>query len=208
MAQENKSGLVNKINQHLLCAQLNMRNQLTLKTLSLSNQELKIIRQYIQKKHNFNSVSTNKQLKFDSNFLNETKYSEFINHIWSLEHKRIASKFRIRQYNLKIETGRFATPKTPDYLTICDHCRHYKFSRKLNARIISQWPICDLRKTLFIKINNEMHLQITLKMMKSPLFSTINDSHIIKLTVNFVFKAIKRRKKHKTNELYDTIINI
>ena len=115
MAQENKSGLVNKINQHLLCAQLNMRNQLTLKTLSLSNQELKIIRQYIQKKHNFNSVSTNKQLKFDSNFLNETKYSEFINHIWSLEHKRIASKFRIRQYNLKIETGRFARPHHPHH---------------------------------------------------------------------------------------------
>ena len=124
MAQENKSGLVNKINQHLLCAQLNMRNQLTLKTLPLSNQKLKIIRQYIQKKHQFNSVSTNKQLKFDSNFLNETKDSEFINHIRSLEHKRIASKFRIRQYNLKIETGRFATPKTPDYLRICDHCRH------------------------------------------------------------------------------------
>ena len=124
MAQENKSGLVNKINQHLLCAQLNMRNQLTLKTLPLSNQKLKIIRQYIQKKHQFNSISTNKQLKFDSNFLNETKYSEFINHIRSLEHKRIASKFRIRQYNLKIETGRFATPKTPDYLRICDHCRH------------------------------------------------------------------------------------
>jgi len=38
MAQENRSGLVKKINQHLLCAQLNMRNQLNLKTLLLSNQ--------------------------------------------------------------------------------------------------------------------------------------------------------------------------
>lgn len=130
MAQENKSGLVNKINQHLLCAQLNMRNQLTLKTPLLSNQKLKIIRQYIQKNHQFNSISTNKQLNFDSNFLNETKYSEFINHIRSPEHKRIASKFRIRQYNLKIETGGFATSKTSDYLRICDHCRQYKFSRK------------------------------------------------------------------------------
>lgn len=176
-----------------------MRNQLTLKTLLLSNQKLKIIRQYIKKKNKFNSISTNKQLKFDSNFLNETKYSEFIDHIRSLELKHIASKFRIRQYNLKIETGRFATPKTPGYLRICDHCRHYKFSRKWNARIISHWPICDLRKILFIKINNEIHLQITLKMMMSPLFSTINDSHIIKLTVNFVFRVIRRRKKHKTN---------
>ena len=115
MAQENKSGLVNKINQHLLCEQLNMRNQLTLKTLPLSNQTLKIFCQYIPTKHQFNSITTNKQLKFDSNFLNETKYSEFINHIRSLERKRIASKFRIRQYNLKIETGRFARPHHPHH---------------------------------------------------------------------------------------------
>lgn len=129
MAQENnKPGLVNKINQHILCAQLDMRNQLTLKTLLLSNQKLKIIPQFIQKSRQLNSMSKCKQLKLDSNFLNETKYSEFINHIrslQSLEHKRIASKFRIRQYNLKIERGRFATSKTPDYLRICDHCRHY-----------------------------------------------------------------------------------
>ena len=124
MAQEYKSGLVNKINQHLLCAQLNMRNQLTLKTLSPFQPKAENNSSVHPKKTQFNSISTNKQLKFDFNFLNETKYSEFINHIRSLEHKRIASKFRIRQYNLKIETGRFATPKTPDYLRICDHCRH------------------------------------------------------------------------------------
>ena len=130
MDQENKSGLVNKINQHLLCAQLNMRNQITLKTLLLLQPKAENNSSVHPKKTQFNSISKNKQLKFDSNFLNETKYAEFISQLRSPEHKRIASKFRIRQYNLKIETGRFATSKTSDYLRICSHCRHYKFSRK------------------------------------------------------------------------------
>ena len=37
-------------------------------------------------------------------------------------HKCVASKFRVRNHNLKIETGRFTIPKTPEDLRICDHC--------------------------------------------------------------------------------------
>lgn len=48
MAQENKSGLINKINLYVHNSIL-MRNQLTLKTLLLSYQKLKIIYQYILK---------------------------------------------------------------------------------------------------------------------------------------------------------------
>ena len=32
------------------------------------------------------------------------------------EHKCVASKFRVRNHNLKIETGRFTIPKTPEDL--------------------------------------------------------------------------------------------
>ena len=38
------------------------------------------------------------------------------------EHKCVAAKFRVRNHNLKIETGRFTVPKTPEDLRICDHC--------------------------------------------------------------------------------------
>ena len=37
-------------------------------------------------------------------------------------HKCVASKFRVRNHKLKIETGRFTIPKTPEDLRICDHC--------------------------------------------------------------------------------------
>ena len=43
-----------------------------------------------------------KKLKFYSSSKNQTKYSEFINHIRNREHKRIASKFRIGNHNALI----------------------------------------------------------------------------------------------------------
>ena len=72
---------------------------------------------------------------------NETNYSEFINFIRNTEHRRVASKFRIGNHNLKIETGRFTIPKTPEDLRICDHCMQSKFGWKWNAHIISLWSI-------------------------------------------------------------------
>ena len=52
MAQENKSGLINKMNLYVHNSIL-MRNQLTLKTFLLSYQKLKIIYQYILKNTKF-----------------------------------------------------------------------------------------------------------------------------------------------------------
>ena len=69
-----------------------------------------------------NLISTNKKLKFSSILKNESKYSEFINHIGNPEDKRITSKFRIGNHNFKIETVRFTIPKTPEDLRICDKC--------------------------------------------------------------------------------------
>ena len=50
------------------------------------------------------------------------KYSEFVNHIRSPEHKCIASKVTIGYHHLKIETGRFTILKTPEDLRNCDLC--------------------------------------------------------------------------------------
>ena len=37
------------------------------------------------------------------------------------EHRRITSKFRTGNHNLRIENGRFTIPKTPENLRICYH---------------------------------------------------------------------------------------
>ena len=121
MAQENKSGLINKIN--LLCTQLdidkqsvNVENPSTFLSKAENN-----LSEHL-KNHQLNLIRTNKKLNFYSIFKNETNYSEFINHIRNPENRRVASKFRIGNHNLKIETGRFTIPKTPEDLRICDHC--------------------------------------------------------------------------------------
>ena len=85
---------------------------------------------------------------------NETNYSEFINFIRNTEHRRVASKFRIGNHNLKIETGRFTIPKTPAHedLRICDKCNLNSVENELH--ILFHCDLYnDLRKTLFIKIN-------------------------------------------------------
>ena len=104
------------------------------------------------KNHQLNLIRTNKKLKFYFVFKNETNYSqtEFINHIRNPEHKRVASKFRIGNHNLKIETGRFTILKTPEDPRICDHCNQNSVENELH--IIFHCDLYhDLRKTLYNK---------------------------------------------------------
>ena len=93
-AEENKSGVINKMN--LLCTQLNINKQsVNFKNPStfLSKAENNLSKHL--KNHQLNLIRTNKKLKFYSIFKNETNYSEFIIHIRNPEHRRVASKFRI-----------------------------------------------------------------------------------------------------------------
>ena len=68
------------------------------------------------------------------NFKNpSTNHSEFIDHIRNPEHRRVASKFRMGNHNLKIETGRLTIPKTPEDLRICDHCHQNSVENELHT---------------------------------------------------------------------------
>ena len=111
MAEENKSDLINKIN--LLYTQLHINKQsVNFKNPStfLSKAENNLSKHV--KNHQLDLIRTIKKLKSYSIFKYETNYSEFINHIRNPEHGRVASKFRIGNHNIKIETGRFTIPKT------------------------------------------------------------------------------------------------
>ena len=113
---------------------------------------------------------------------------------WS-EHRRVASKFRIGNHNLRIETGRFTIPKTPEDLRICDYCNLNSVENKMH--ILFHCDLYnDLRKTLFIKINDRNTLFTIYKIHDKVCFVFNNtDSHIYRLTANFVFQAFERRKK-------------
>ena len=163
-----------------------INNQLTLKTLLFSYPKLKIIYQ----NHQLNLIRTNKN--------RETNYSEFINHIRNPEHRRVASKFRIGNHNWKIETERFTIRKTPGDLRICDHCNQNSNENELHILFhCDQYN--DLRKTLFIKINDRNTLFTNYNIHDKVCFLFKNtDSHISRLAANynFIFQAFERRKKH------------
>ena len=70
----------------------------------------------------FSFLECNKQfkLKFYATFKNDTKPFDFINHVKNPEHKITASKFRLGNHNLEIESVRLTIPKAAANLRICD----------------------------------------------------------------------------------------
>ena len=192
MAEENKSGLINEIN--LLCTQLNInKHSVNFENPSnfLSKAENNLSKHL--KNQQLNLIRTNKKLKFYSIFKNETNYSEFINHIRNPEHRPEASKFRIENHNLKIETGQFTTPEDP---RICDHCNLNSVENELHILFYCDL-YNDLRKTILVKINDRNTLFTNYNIHDKVCFLFNNtDSHISRLTTNFVFQAFERRKKH------------
>ena len=152
------------------------------------------------KNHQLNLIRTNKIIKSHSIFKNERNYSEFINHIRNPEHRRVASKFRISNQNLKIETGRFTIPKTPEDLRICDDCNLNSVENEMH--ILSRCDLYnDLRKTLFIKSTTEIHYLLTNHNIHEKVCFLFDntDSHDSRVTAYFVFQAFERRKKHSNN---------
>ena len=171
-----------------------INSQLPLKALLLSNAENNLLKHL--KNHQLNLIRTNEKLKFYSILKNETNYSEFINHIRNAEHRRVGSKFKIGNHNLKIETGQFTMPKTPEDLRICDHCNLNSVEHEMHMLFHCDL-YNDLRKTLFIKINDQNTLFTHYNIHDKVCFLFNNtDSHINRLTANFVFQAFERRKKH------------
>ena len=194
MVEKNKLGIINKIN--LLCTQLYVNKQsVNFKNPSafLSKAENNLSKH--QKNHQINLMRTNKKLKLYSLFKNETNYSDLINHIRNPEHRRVASKFRIGNHNLKIETGRFTIPKTPEDLRICDHCNLNSVENELH--ILFHCDLCnDLRKTVFIKSNDRHTLFTNYNIHDKVCFLFNNtDSHNSRQTATSVFQAFERRKK-------------
>ena len=121
MAEENKTGLISKINY--FCTNFDINN--TSVNLNDPSSFISKVKGNILtdlKNHQLNLINVNKKVKFYSMFKNETNYSDFINHIKNPEHRRVVSKFRIGNHNLRIENGRFTIPKTPENLRICYHC--------------------------------------------------------------------------------------
>ena len=76
------------------------------------------------KNHQLNLINLNKKLKFYSSFRFGNKKYEFLDHVKYPLHRKIASKFRLGNHKLQIETGRFTVPKTPANIRYCLNCKN------------------------------------------------------------------------------------
>ena len=77
------------------------------------------------KNHQLNLIYINKKLKFYSSFKFDNKKSEFLDHVKNPLHRKIASKFRLGNHKLQIQTERFTVPKTPANIRYCPHCKNF-----------------------------------------------------------------------------------
>ena len=82
-------------------------------------------------------------------------------------------------------------PKTPEDLRICDHCKQNSLENELYILFhCDQYN--DLRKTLFIKINDWNTLFTNYNIHDKVCFLFNNtDSHISRLAANFIFQAFE-----------------
>ena len=108
---------------------------------------------------------------------------------------RILNIIWIGNHNLRIESGRFTIPKTPEDLRI------YNLSLNSVENEMHVLFHCnlydDLRKILFIKINERNTLFTNYNNHDKVCFLFNNtDSYISRLTATFIFQAFERRKKH------------
>ena len=84
----------------------------------------------------------------------------------------------------------YPIPKTPEDLIICDHCSLDSVELKCNYQLYHCDLHDDLRKTLFIIINERNALSTNYNNQdKACLLFNNTNSHISRLTAYFVFQA-------------------
>lgn len=194
LAEENKQCLVSKVNT--LCDNNNINKTI----INVDNPfcEMRKIQNSISTSlnvHQLNLINLNKKLKFYSMFKFDTKQSEFLNHIKNPLHKRTASKFRIGNHSLKIETGRFTIPKIPENMRTCPHCLtpvEDEIHFLLRCSLYN-----DLRITLLEKLENRYKVFERFSDTERIIFLfNNNDGYVSRLSAAFVHQAMEIREKN------------
>ena len=73
--------------------------------------------------HQLLLLNSNRKLAFYNFFKTDTKKSCFLDAIKNPLHRTAINKFRLGNHQLRIETGRYTIPKTPENLRICSLCQ-------------------------------------------------------------------------------------
>ena len=118
MAEKNQPGISQKIKT--LCDEYSSRsmilNENDGKTLISS------VAQNLSKasmNHQLLTLALNRKHNFYNTFKRGTNRTEFLDAIKNPLRRSAINKFRLGNHRLRIETGRYIVPKTPEHLRIC-----------------------------------------------------------------------------------------
>ena len=134
------------------------------------------------------------KLKFCSSFKFDNKKSEFLDHVKNPLHRKIASKFRLGNHKLQIETGRFTVPKTPANIRYYPHCKnlvedeiHFLLKCTLYNDSINEF---------FVKLADSYKKFTHLSDAEKIIFTfSSTDGNVSRLCASFLYKATEKGRK-------------
>ena len=166
---------------------------------SIDDKQIAGLKEYLHKIYmekcleNINNSTANPKLRTFKLFKNEFKFENYLLSIQNLSHTQALFRFRISAHNLRIETGRYTRPKTPENERICLYCdsqvieseSHFILGCDLyrGERDILMNTLVTNAPDLLTLSNDEQFLRIM----------TIKEKPATDALAKFIFKCLKKR---------------
>ena len=133
-------------------------------------------------------LASNRKLNFYNTSKTDTNRTEFLDAIKYPHHRSAVNKFRLGNHRLRIETGRYTVPETPEHLRICSLCHANEVENECHVGYVFLQSLYDtLRNKFFEKIiKRNFFNDLDVNSKKLFLFNYI-DSFICKIRCSFYF---------------------
>ena len=145
--------------------------------------------------HQLLLLNSNRKLAFYKFFKTDTKKSCVLDAIKNPLHRTAINKFRPGNHQLRIETGRYTIPKTPENLRICSLCQLNEVENESHVMLTCTF-YNKLRSKFFneviVKFNSFKHLDNNSRILF--LFNSI-DPFICRSVAAFIFEIMNYRYK-------------
>jgi len=103
--------------------------------------------------HQLLILASKRKLNFYNTSKTDTNRTKFLDAIKYLLHRSAVNKFRLGNHRLRIETGRYTVPKTPEHLRICSLCQANEVENECHVSYVFLQSLYDtLRNKFFVEI--------------------------------------------------------
>ena len=102
--------------------------------------------------HQMDLIWYNKKLLFYSSFKTTETISIQSDLVKNMQHRQAVAKLSSGNHDLRIETGRYCVPKTPENLRICQHCLSNDAEHETHFLFECSLQKCAKKKTFYDEI--------------------------------------------------------